>query len=33
MEERLHLIGGTFSIDSWRGAGTRVRAQIPLVRA
>lgn len=33
MEERLHLIGGTIAIDSWRGAGTRLRAQIPLVPA
>jgi two-component system, NarL family, sensor histidine kinase DegS len=30
MRERLEMVGGSFSIESVRGKGTTVRAQIPL---
>jgi signal transduction histidine kinase len=30
MRERAALLGGTLSVDSERGAGTRIRAEIPL---
>jgi signal transduction histidine kinase len=31
MRERVHLIGGEFTIDSTPGAGTRIWAQTPLL--
>ena len=31
MRERMHLIGGEFAIDSIPGAGTCIRAQVPLI--
>jgi two-component system sensor histidine kinase UhpB len=30
MRERAALLGGTLDIDSTRGSGTRIRAEIPL---
>ena len=33
MRERVHMIGGEFSVQSIRGEGTTVSARVPLTRA